>query len=392
MIPLLDGVRVLDLTNVLAGPYCGYQLALLGADVVKVEAPGSGDLARQLGASPALNRAGMGASFLAQNAGKRSIVLDLKDEGDREIFLELVETSDALVENFRPGVMERLGLGPERLKERRPDLVYCAITGFGQTGPLRDNPAYDQIIQGLSGVMGLTGTPETAPLRVGYPVCDTLGGLFGAFAVAAALVRRAKTGEGAVLDVSMLESTLSAMGWPVSNWLTAGIPPRPMGNDNMTAAPSGAFRTGDGLLNIAANKQEHFVLLCRLLGRADLIEDHRFAERDTRKANRAALTTILEAAFATKSAAEWERLLNEAGVPAGRVLTLPETLSEPQILARDVMIQFEDVAGLEHPLTVMRGGFLVDGEAPRPNRPPPAMGEHSREILDSLKSRRKGEA
>ena len=169
MTELLAGIRVLDLTNVLAGPYCCYQLALLGADVIKVETPAGGDLARQLGASPELNKAGMGASFLAQNAGKRSVVLDLKKEADRERFLDLVATADALVENFRPGVMERLGLGYERLKEVRPDLVYCAISGFGQTGPMRDNPAYDQIIQGLSGIMSITGTPETAPLRVGYP-------------------------------------------------------------------------------------------------------------------------------------------------------------------------------------------------------------------------------
>src|ERR1700754_2015676 len=171
MSDLLSGTRVLDLTNVLAGPYCAYQLALLGADVIKVEAPQGGDLARQLGASPDLNKAGMGASFLAQNAGKRSVVLDLKSEADRERFLDLVASADALVENFRPGVMDRLGIGYKRLKEVRPELVYCSISGFGQTGPMRDNPAYDQIIQGLSGIMSITGTPETAPLRVGYPVC-----------------------------------------------------------------------------------------------------------------------------------------------------------------------------------------------------------------------------
>ncbi|WP_292125045.1 CoA transferase, partial [Mesorhizobium sp.] len=262
MTDLLSGIRVLDLTNVLAGPYCAYQLALLGADVIKVEAPPGGDLARQLGASPELNKAGMGASFLAQNAGKRSVVLDLKQEADRERFLDLVATADALVENFRPGVMDRLGLGHEKLKEVRPSLVYCAISGFGQTGPMRGNPAYDQIIQGLSGIMSITGTPETAPLRVGYPVADTLGGLVGAFAIAAALVRQKTSGEGAFLDVSMLECTLSALGWPVSNYLTAGVQPQAMGNENMTAAPSGAFRTGEGLLNIAANKQEQFVILC----------------------------------------------------------------------------------------------------------------------------------
>src|SRR3954469_24275612 len=198
---LLDGIRVLDLTNVLAGPYCGYQLALLGADVIKVEVPGGGDLARQLGATPELNDAKMGGSFLAQNAGKRSIVLNLKNETDRSRLLDLVATSDVVLENFRPGVMERLGLGYERLKQVRRDLIYCAISGFGQTGPLKDNPAYDQIIQGLSGIMSITGTPDTAPLRVGYPVCDTLGGLFGAFAIGAGLVRGGGTGEGAFLDV-----------------------------------------------------------------------------------------------------------------------------------------------------------------------------------------------
>lgn len=303
---LLSGIRVLDLTNVLAGPYCAYQLALLGADVIKIEAPPGGDLARQLGASPELNSAGMGASFLAQNAGKRSVVLDLKNEADRDRFLDLVATSDALVENFRPGVMDRLGLGHEQLREIRPSLVYCAISGFGQTGPMRGNPAYDQIIQGLSGIMSITGTPDTAPLRVGYPVADTLGGLVGAFAIAAALVRQKTSGEGAFLDVSMLECTLSALGWPVSNYLTAGVEPQPMGNENMTAAPSGAFRTGAGLLNIAANKQEQFVTLCELIGRPELASEPRFAERETRKRNRAALKLLIEEALAGAPAAAWE--------------------------------------------------------------------------------------
>ncbi|HYF53261.1 MAG TPA: CoA transferase [Salinarimonas sp.] len=380
MTALLAGTRVLDLTNVLAGPYAGYQLALLGADVIKVEAP-DGDLARQLGASPALNAARMGASFLAQNAGKRSVVLDLKSEAGRAAFLDLVATADVVLENFRPGVMDRLGLSVDALRARRPDLIYCAISGFGQTGPMRDNPAYDQIVQGLSGVMSITGSPETAPLRVGYPVCDTLGGLFGAFAIAAALVRRARTGEGAILDVSMLESTISALGWPVSNYLTAGVEPQPMGNENMTAAPSGTFATGDGPLNIAANKGEQFVALCREIGRPELAADPRFAERETRKRNRLALKAEIEAALAGASATEWEARLNRAGVPAGRVLAVPQTLAEPQVAARAMTARFEAVPGLERPLTVVRGGFLVDGEAPRPSRPPPALGEHDDEIL-----------
>lgn len=386
---LLAGIRVLDLTNVLAGPYCAYQLALLGADVIKVEQPAGGDLARQLGASPELNGAGMGASFLAQNAGKRSLALDLKNDADCERFLDLVATADALVENFRPGVMARLGLGYEVLKEVRPGLVYCAISGFGQTGPMRDNPAYDQIIQGLSGVMSITGTPDVAPLRVGYPVCDTIGGLAGAFAIVSALLRQKTTGEGAFLDVSMLESTLSAMGWPVSNFLTAGVEPKPMGNENMTAAPSGAFRTGDGLLNIAANKQEQFETLCGLIGRPELAEYPRFAEREARKRNRAELKAAIEEALAVRPASVWEETLNRAGVPAGRVLTVPEVLQEPQVAERAMTKRFAGVLPEGKTLTVVRGGFLVDGQAPLPGLPPPKLGEHSQEVLDSVASRKK---
>jgi CoA:oxalate CoA-transferase len=386
---LLSGIRVLDLTNVLAGPYCAYQLALLGADVIKVEQPGGGDLARQLGASPELNKAGMGASFLAQNAGKRSVALDLKKEADRERFLDLVATADALVENFRPGVMERLGLSFERLREIRPGLVYCAISGFGQTGPMRDNPAYDQIIQGLSGVMSITGTAETAPLRVGYPVCDTIGGLAGAFAIVSALLRQKTSGEGAFLDVSMLESTLSVMGWPVSNFLTAGVEPTPMGNENMTAAPSGTFRTGDGLLNIAANKQEQFVTLCGLIGRPELADDPRFAERETRKKNRAALNAAIEDALAVRPAAVWEETFNRAGVPAGRVLNIPEVLDEPQVVGRNMTKRFDGVLPDGRALTVVRGGFLVDGQAPLPASPPPRLGEHSDEIFATIPRRPK---
>jgi CoA:oxalate CoA-transferase len=387
MTDLLSGIRVLDLTNVLAGPYCAYQLALLGADLIKVEAPQGGDLARQLGGSPELNSTGMGASFLAQNAGKRSVVLDLKKEADRERFLDLVASADALVENFRPGVMDRLGLGYARLKEIRPSLVYCAISGFGQTGPMRDNPAYDQIIQGLSGIMSITGTPETAPLRVGYPVADTLGGLVGAFAITAALVRQKTSGEGAFLDVSMLECTLSALGWPVSNYLTADVDPQPMGNENMTAAPSGTFRTGNGLLNIAANKQEQFVTLCRLVGLPELTSDPRFAERETRKQNRIALKELIEEALASGSAAAWEKTLNRAGVPAGRVLTIPQVLAEQQVIGRDMTTRFNGVSKMDRPLTVVRGGFMVDGAAPLPTRPPPTLGEHMDEVFASLPPR-----
>jgi CoA:oxalate CoA-transferase len=384
MANLLEGIRVLDLTNVLAGPFCCYQLAVLGAEVIKVEAPGKGDLARQLGADPDLNERLMGASFLAQNAGKCSITIDLKHARGKEAFLRLVASADALVENFRPGVMDRLGLGYEALREARPDLVYCAISGFGQDGPLRTNPAYDQIIQGLSGVMSVTGSPDTAPLRVGYPVCDTMGGITAAFAIAAALFRRARTGEGECIDVSMLEATLVAMGWAVSNWLIAGARPTPMGNENVTAAPSGTFQTGHGLLNIAANRQEQFETLCCLAGRDDLIGDRRFAEREDRKRHRYELKAELEQALARKSAAKWASELNANGVPAGEVLSVPEVLEHPQVAERGLIKRFAGAPSVGREVAVVRAGFRLAHGDPEPRSPPPALGADTDRILEEI--------
>lgn len=375
---------MLDVTNVLAGPFCAYQLGLLGADVIKVEMPGSGDLARQLGAAPDLNKALMGASFLAQNAGKRSVTVNMKSEAGKEVFRELVKSADVVVENFRPGVMRRLGLGYEDLKQINPKLVYCAISGFGQTGPLKDAPAYDQIVQGLSGMMSITGDAASAPMRVGYPVADTFGGMSAAFAICAALVRRGTTGEGTFIDVSMLESALTAMGWVVSNFLIAGQKPQPMGNENFTAAPSGAFQTRDGLLNIAANKQEQFVALVGLLGLPELATDPRFAEREARKRNRHALRALLEVALAERSSAEWERLLGEAGIPAGRVLDVPSALAEPQVQQRQLIKKLGRIKGVERDVSVALAGFKMQDADPDVAGPPPTLGEHTDELLASL--------
>ncbi|MFC7327066.1 CaiB/BaiF CoA transferase family protein [Marinactinospora rubrisoli] len=381
---ILAGVRVLDLTNVLAGPFASYQLALMGADVIKVEVPGSGDLARQLGADPGLNRELLGASFLAQNAGKRSLTTNLKDERGREVLRRLISGADVLLENFRPGVLDRLGFGPERLRELNPRLVYCAVSGFGQTGPMRDRPAYDQIVQGLSGMMSVTGTAEATPLRAGYPIADTLGGLAAAFAVAAALVRRERTGEGTHLDVSMLETAVTAMGWAVSNYLIAGVEPRPMGNENGTAAPSGTFRTGDGALNIAANQQRQFETLCRLVGRPDLPADPRFTERESRKAHRAELRSELEDALAARPALEWERLLSDAGVPAARVLDVPEVVGLDHIAERGLVHELDFPGRDDRSVRVLGSGVHVDGHACAPAGSPPLLGEHTDELLREL--------
>lgn len=379
----LAAYRVLDLTNVLAGPFCCHQLAHLGAEVIKVEVPGSGDLARQLGADPELNEKLMGVSFLAQNSGKRSITINLKQDGGKAVFERLVATADVVVENFRPGVMDRLGLGQERLRTIKPDLVYCAISGFGQDGPLRTLPAYDQIIQGMSGVMSITGAPDTAPYRVGYPMADTIGGLTAAFAISAALASPASQ-RGRFIDVSMLESVIATMGWVVSNYLMAGQTPAPMGNDNFTASPSGTFRTGDGLINIAANKQEQFEAVCKVAGCEDLVGDPRFAKRQDRLTNRAALTVELEAAFASRSASEWRAALNAQGVPAGEVFPVPDILAHPQIADRGMVGTFENVEGVGHDVRLARTGIKLDGEAPRTDAPPPQLGADTDTILTEL--------
>ena len=378
----LQGIRVLDLTNVLAGPFCCHQLAHMGADVIKVEAL-SGDLARQLGADGELNRRNMGVSFLAQNPGKRSITVNLKNEKAKEVFRRLVRTADVVVENFRPGVMDRLGVGYEALQKENPRLIYCAISGFGQSGPLRNLPAYDQIIQGMCGVMSITGSPEAAPLRVGYPVADTIGGITAAFAVAAALADRNRT-QSVFIDVSMLEAAMATMGWAVSNYLVAGREPQPMGNENVTASPSGTFRTGDGLLNIAANKQEQFEAVCQVVGRSEWITDPRFADRHARLQNRAELKTLLEEAMASQSADAWWQRLNEAGVPAGPVYSVPQALEHPQIAERGMLATFKDAPGVGRDIRIVRTGFKLNGEAPAVASPPPTLGEHTERILVDL--------
>jgi crotonobetainyl-CoA:carnitine CoA-transferase CaiB-like acyl-CoA transferase len=382
--PPLRGIRVLDLTNVLAGPYCSYQLMLFGAEVVKIELPGSGDLARHLGPEPELNRAGVGASFLAQNAGKKSIELDLKNSRQRAVFEDLVRGADVLLENFRAGVLARLGFDWDHLRTLNPGLVYCAISGFGQTGPMSQAPAYDQIIQGLSGMMSITGTEDTAPLRVGFPVCDTVGGLMAALSISAALVGRNRTGEGCFLDLSMLEASISAMGWTVSHYVISGIPPAPMGRENVTAAPSGTFHAADGPLNIAANRQSQFEKLCQVLDRTDLLTDSRYADREARKRNRDALNDEVNAALKTRTAAEWEEILPAVGVPAARILSVPQAVDSAQLAHRGFFTDLPFPGDGTRVVRASGNGVLIDGEPLHPPGPPPARGQHNTEVDELL--------
>jgi CoA:oxalate CoA-transferase len=377
----LSGIRVLDVTNVLAGPFCSYQLVLMGAEVIKIEQPGTGDLARRLGADPAAAARLMGASFVAVNAGKQSVTLNLKDGEAKRIFQQLAVEAHVVIENFRPGVMKRLGLDYDVLSKINPRLVYCAVSGFGQDGPLASRPAYDQVIQGMSGVMSVTGDQRSAPLRVGYPVCDTVGGMTAAFAICAALVEALTRGRGRMVDVSMLESTLATMGWVVSNYLNAGTVPKPIGNENFTAAPSGTFHTADGLLNIAANETYQYEKLCDLLGRPELKTDARFADRDIRKGNRDAINREIQQVLLTRGAAEWEQLMIEAGVPAGRVLSVPEILAHPHVTGRRFITKFDQSEGAQ---ILTGGGFRLSEAEAIPPGPAPLLSQHTEAWLQKL--------
>jgi len=379
---ILGGIKVLDLTNVLSGPFTTLHLALLGAEVIKVENPKGGDLARKLGILPDLNQKLMGTSFLAQNCNKLSITLNTKSAEGKDLFRRLVKDADVVVENFRPGVMDRLGLGYKTLAELNPRLIYCAISGFGQTGPDALKPAYDQIIQGLSGEMALNGDLRLNPLRAGFPVCDTVGGLNAAFAVMAALFHRERTGEGQFIDVALLDSIMPLMGWMAANLLIGGEQPVLMGNDNFTAAPSGTFRTQDGHINIAANKQEQWESVCETLALPELKMDPRFQERDTRKKHRKELTPLLEARLVQKPTAFWVRELNAKDVPSGEILGLEAALRQPQVQHRQVLrkVQVEGIGEVE----VFGLTAQFEKTPGTVDTPPPTLGEHNHQIYSSL--------
>jgi CoA:oxalate CoA-transferase len=381
----LDGVRILDLTNVIAGPLASYQLAMLGAEVIKVEVPGHGDLARIMGSDPELGAMQMGASFCAMNAGKKSITVNLKNPQGLEIFMQLVKDADAVLENFRPGIMKKLGADYEVLKKVNPRLVYCAVSGFGQEGPLAKRPSYDQIIQGFSGIMSLTGDPDGEPARAGFVVCDTLAAMSAALALTAALYRQQKTGQGEMIDVSMLDVSLATMAaWPVSNYLNAGHTPQRMGNHNPAGCPSGTFRTGKGSLNIVNNEQHQFENLCDVLGFPEFKTDARFSDRASRAKNRETLHPAIVQALSKKTAVEWETLFDQAGVPAGPILTIPEILEHPQLEGRQLIKRFPNAHGTGRDISVTRPGFRLASKQPDVDTPPPKLGQDNADILGSL--------
>ncbi len=378
----LRGLRVVDLTHVLAGPYCTQLLALLGAEVVKVEPPGSGDLTRGGGPIPELNDRQLGLAFCTQNTDKASITIDLKEPTGIEIVRRLVARADVFIENFRPGVADRLGLSFDALCEVKPDLVYVSLTAYGQDGPIGHRPAYDHVVQAMSGIMETTGTEETGPIKVGAPYVDYAAGQKGAMATMAAVMEQRRTGEPQRVDVAMLDTTLLLMANTLTATAATGERPAKLGNEAASLAPSsGCFATADGLLAIAANNERQFRNLCIAIGRGELADDGRFAGRAARQANSAAFRALLAAALVADTAAAWEARLDELGVPASRVRSLDELLAEGQPAARGLLAELT-VDGVA--VSLPTAGFKVNDEVPGPVDPPRPLGADTERILADL--------
>lgn len=381
MIDLLKGIRVLDFTHVHAGPLCTYQLALMGATVIKVESPSGGDQMRQMGHQFA---PGMSAGFLGQNANKTSIALDLKHADSHSILTRLIESSDVLVINMRPGTSNRLNIDFESCKEINSRIIYCAISGYGQKGPESDRPAMDHLMQGESGMLLATGFPER-PARVGFAVSDASTALIASSAINASLMRRAQTDEGAYLDVSMLESSMAIMGLNYYGFFaTNSVNPRPGANPLSSMGSAGTWECAEGTLLVNANNMRLFERMANAVGRDDLVDDERFNSLMKLSRNGQVLRTVFAEIFRSDSASHWDALLRKAGVPSGVLKGPPDTVKHSQLAYRKTIGSIENVPGMEKPLRYLGAGFLVDGEPTTPTNPPPLLGEQTREILAEI--------
>ena len=372
----LDGLLVLDCTQVMAGPFCSLLLADMGADVIKVEKPDGGDDNRKQG-PPFIE--GHSAAFMAVNRNKRSLCLDLRSPEGKEVFRRLVVRADVVVENFRAGTMARLGLGYDELKVLNPSLVYCAISGFGQTGPYSDRGGFDLVAQGMSGLMSFTGTAGGPPVKVGVPITDLTAGMYGAYGILNAYIHRLRTGEGQMVDTSLLEAGIAYTFWESTVYFYTGEVPGPLGSAHRLAAPYQALRTSDGYINIGAATQPTWERLCRTIGREDLLTDSRFTTVGDRKAREEELAALLEETFGQRCNDEWLQILREAGVPAGPINDLHQVYNDPQVLARDMLVEQRDPQlGLLKNIGIPVKLSLTPG---RIRRRAPMLGEHSGEVL-----------
>lgn len=385
MAQVLAGYKVVDFTHVLAGPIATHYLRMHGADVIKVE-PAEGDAMRNYAGDgpPQGNAKGMSPSFVSFNTGKRSIVLDLKNPAHKEAVLKLIAEADVVVENFRSGVMDRLALGFEACKQVNPRIVFCSMSGFGQTGPLKHNPALDQIIQSMSGLMTLSGEEGSPDMRVGFPVVDTFTGTVAAMAIVMSLLRREREGSGQYIDVAMLDAAMMMMVSVAGPFLVQGVVPRKTGNLGYSKSPvSDTFPTAEGEITLGLTRQDQFEKMCAVLGREDLIGDARFADKWTRQKNGAALREQVVAALAGRSALAWEQRMNAAGLAAAAVRTLPQALAHPHFEHRQLTMS----AGLDGERAgarVLNTGFLFARDPASVDAPAPKLGEHTREVLEQL--------
>jgi crotonobetainyl-CoA:carnitine CoA-transferase CaiB-like acyl-CoA transferase len=374
-----EGIRVIDVTHVLAGPFAAYQLAVLGADVIKVEHPDDPDQSRTSGTDKALNRRQMGTGFLTQASNKRSIALDLKTEKDRAILRKLVATADVFVENFRPGAFEALGLGYEALAAINPRLIYASFSAFGQDGPRGNQTAYDHVIQATSGLMAATGTEQVHPVKLGSPAVDYATGITGAFALASALFQRERTGRGQRIDMAMLDVALILMSSQITGYLRNGTHPKPHGNRHPHAT-NGAYETRSGMVMLGASNLRQQRRLWTVLERPDMIKK----TNDERDADHARETALLTEIMLTRTADEWEVFLQARHVPAARVRTMGEALADPQLASRGVVHRHDTVPGMDGGFGVPLAAFKFAHGGPRIDTPPPQLGQHTAEIIDEL--------
>jgi crotonobetainyl-CoA:carnitine CoA-transferase CaiB-like acyl-CoA transferase len=375
-----EGIKIIDITHVLAGPFAAYQMALLGADVIKVEHPTDYDQSRDTGGDRALNKQQMGTGFLTQASNKRAITLNLKHEKGREILKKLVRDADVLVENYRAGAFPALGLGWKDLEALNPRLIYCSMTAFGQEGPRGVQTAYDQLIQATSGMMAMTGTPEVNPIKTGAPVIDYATGTMCAFAISSALFQRERTGRGQYIDSAMLDVSLMLMGSHITSYLRTGREPKPKGN-RMDRASSQLYEAKDAPLMIAAGNRGQHERLFRAVGRPDIAAQSSHDEREELYDKQ---TEELQKIIAQRTADEWEQYLQGSHVPAGRVRRLSESLEDPQLKARSVLHRHDKIDGIEGPVTVPLAAFKFAHGGPSIETPPPRLGQHTDEVLANL--------
>ena len=371
----LTGIRVLDLTRILAGPFCSMLLADMGAEIIKVEAPGEGDPVRRQGAI----RDGLSWYFAAYNRNKRSITLDLRSEEGREVLGNLIRQSDVLVENYRPGILAKMGFAESRLKELKPDLVYCNITGFGTSGPYRDRPAFDFIAQAMSGFMSVTGAPDDEPVRAGPPISDLVAGLYGALGICAALVGRSRTGTGDTVGASLTNGLISFLSFLAANYFASGVAPGRTGNDHGIAAPYGLFRTSDGEVAIAPSTETVYRKLLDAIGAPELHSHPDFATNALRVKNRGAINQAIEARLRANTSAHWIAVLNAAGVPCGRVMNLAEVFADPQVREQEMVVTVDHPG--YGPVEMLGFPLKFSGNPCRVRRPAPMLGADTDDVL-----------